>query len=114
MLKSSIPLWVLHFANWVVRSLAMTSRFQNLPFLLALLFASPAIHSQTAAAPLTLQGAIALARAQNPTLLSGQEHITATRASEITAGLRQNPTFTFSGADVSLPADNPASPYSYT
>ena len=114
MLKSSIPLWVLHFANWVVRSLAMTSRFQNLPFLLALLFASPAIHSQTAAAPLTLQGAIALARAQNPTLLSGQEHITATRASEITAGLRQNPNFTLSGADISLPADNPASPYSYT
>ena len=55
-----------------------------------------------------------MARAKNPTLLSGQQHVIATKASETTAGLRQNPSFTISGADVSLPADNPANPYSYT
>lgn len=69
--------------------------------------------AQTPAAPLTLQQAIDIARTKNPTLLSGQQHVMATKASEITAGLRQNPSFTLSGADVSLPASNPASPYSY-
>ncbi len=63
---------------------------------------------------MTLEQAIAMARAQNPALLSGRQHVTATKASEVTAGLRQNPSFTFSGNDVSLPANNPASPYSYT
>jgi len=92
---------------------AMTgSRFRGLLFLLALVFGGIALPAQTA--PLTLEQAIALARASNPALLSGRQHVTATRASEITAGLRQNPSFTFSGADVSLPANNPASPYSYT
>ena len=51
-----------------------------------------------------------MARAQNPALLSGRQHVTATRASEVTAGLRQNPNFTLSGAEVSLPADNPGQP----
>ena len=67
-----------------------------------------------APAPLTLQQALDTARAHNPSLASGQQHVIATKASEITAGLRQNPTFTLSGADVSLPASNPANPYSYT
>ena len=88
-------------------------RFRSLGFLLALLFAGTAIFAQTASAPLTLQQAISLALVRNPTLLSGQQHVTATKANEITARLRQNPNFTLSGADVSLPADNPASPYSY-
>ena len=69
---------------------------------------------QTASAPLTLQQALEMARTKNPNLLAGQQHVTATKASEITAGLRQNPSFTFSGGQVSLAADNPASPYAYT
>ena len=89
------------------------SRFRGLLFLLGLVFCGIALRAQTPA-PLTLQQAIALARANNPALLSGRQHVTATRANELTAGLRQNPSFTLSGAEVSLPADNPASPYTYT
>src|SRR5215813_6272960 len=63
--------------------------------------------------PLTLERALEMARAKNPNLLSGQQHVIATKANEITAGLRQNPNFQISGADVSLTASNPASPYSY-
>ncbi len=78
-----------------------------------LLFASPRLPAQTPGVPLTLQQAIALARAKNPTLLSGQQHVIATKASEVTAGLRQNPNLTLSGTDVTLPANNPGNPYSY-
>ena len=80
---------------------------------MVLLSAASCLHAQTAGVPLTLQQAIALARAKNPSLLSGQQHVTATRASEVTAGLRQNPNLTLSGADVTLPANNPSNPYSY-
>jgi outer membrane protein, heavy metal efflux system len=89
------------------------SRFRRPGLLFASLLASSALFAQSAA-PLTLEQAIALARGRNPTLLSGQQHVTATRASEITAGLRQNPTFAISGADVTLSASNPASPYQYS
>jgi outer membrane protein, heavy metal efflux system len=78
------------------------------------LYAAAAAVAQTASAPLTLEQAIDIARAKNPTLLSAQQHVKATKASEITAGLRQNPSFTISGSDVSLSATNPASPYSYS
>jgi cobalt-zinc-cadmium efflux system outer membrane protein len=71
------------------------------------------LQSQTAHPPLTLQQALEMARARNPNLLSNQQHVTATKASEITAGLRQNPNFQVSGTDVSLPANNPGNPYSY-
>jgi cobalt-zinc-cadmium efflux system outer membrane protein len=66
-----------------------------------------------APAPLTLQQVLAVARAKNPGLLSAEQHVDATQASEITAGLRQNPSFTLSGANVTLPANNPSSPYTY-
>jgi outer membrane protein, heavy metal efflux system len=89
-------------------------RFRSFGFLLLAFCAAVVASGQTTPAPLTLQQALDLARTKNPTLLSGQQHVTATKASEITAGLRQNPNFTISGADVSLPADNPANPYSYT
>src|SRR5271156_192536 len=82
--------------------------------LLALLFAGPFLPAQTPGVPLTLQQAIALARAKNPTLLSGQQHVIATKASEVTAGLRQNPSLTLGGTDVTLPANNPGNPYSYS
>jgi outer membrane protein, heavy metal efflux system len=87
-------------------------RIRGMLLLVALVFCAVALRAQVA--PLTLEQAIAMARAQNPALLSGRRHVTATTASEVTAGLRQNPTFTVSGADVSLLANNPASPYSYT
>jgi outer membrane protein, heavy metal efflux system len=93
----------------------MTSiRLRGWAFLLALLLVAPVCPAQTAAVPLTLPQAIALARAKNPNLLSGQQHVIATRASEVTAGLRQNPNLTLGGTDVTLPANNPGNPYSYS
>ncbi|MFP5229156.1 MAG: TolC family protein, partial [Acidobacteriota bacterium] len=84
----------------------------GLGLLVAVLSASLAARGQ-AAAPLTLQQVLTIARAKNPALLSAEQHTLATKASEITAGLRQNPSFTLSGANVSLPASNPSSPYTY-
>ena len=89
-------------------------RLRRLAFLMVLLAAGPFLRAQTAAVPLTLQQAIAVARAKNPTLLSGQQHVIATKASEVTAGLRQNPTLTLSGEDVTLSANNPGNPYYYS
>src|SRR5277367_1806240 len=89
-------------------------RPRSLGFPLLFLYAAAAAVGQTASAPLTLQQALDMARAKNPNLLSVQQHVAATKASEITAGLRQNPSFTISGSDVSLSASNPASPYSYS
>jgi outer membrane protein, heavy metal efflux system len=81
---------------------------------MVLLSTSASSPAQTPGVPLTLQQAIALARAKNPNLLSGQQHVIATRASEVTAGLRQNPSLTLGGTDVTLPANNPGNPYSYS
>ena len=88
-------------------------RLRSFGFAFLLLYAFAASGGQTVTAPLTLRQAIDIARTRNPTLLSGQQYVIATRASEITAGLRQNPSFTASGANVSLPANNPSSPYTY-
>lgn len=88
-------------------------RFKSLLFLVALSSAGHVLRAQAPAGPLTLQQAVDLARANNPALLSGRQHVTATRASEITAGLRQNPALALSGVDVTLPANNPGNPYSY-
>src|SRR5271156_6085681 len=88
-------------------------RSRSLGFPLLYLYATAAAVGQTASAPLTLQQALDMARAKNPNLLSVQQHVAATKANEITAGLRQNPNFQISGTDVSLSASNPASPYSY-
>jgi outer membrane protein, heavy metal efflux system len=79
---------------------------------LGLLAASGVAGAQTPA-PLTLEQVLDIARAQNPSLLAAQKHVAATHSSEITAGLRVNPSFTLSGADVTLPANNPSSPYTY-
>ena len=90
-----------------------SSRLRGTVLLLTAVSVFAAAFAQTGSAPLTLQQVLDIARAKNPTLLSGQQHVIATKANEITAGLRQNPSFTLSGTDVSLPANNPASPYSY-
>ena len=81
---------------------------------MVLLSAAPFLHAQTTGVVLTLQQALALARAKNPSLLSAQQHVIATRASEVTAGLRQNPNVTLGGTDVTLAANNPGNPYSYS
>jgi outer membrane protein, heavy metal efflux system len=78
----------------------------------ALCFSAPALMAQTVtpppptAAPLTLQEAVARALAGNPTLASARQHVSATQATKITAGLRQNPTFTVLGQGVNLPEVN--------
>ena len=112
-----LPLWVIVGPCLIaLRSLEarMTSiRLIGWACLLALLFVAPVCPAQTTVVPLTLQQAIAMARARNPNLLSGQQHVIATRAGEVTAGLRQNPSLTLSGTDVTLPANNPGNPYSY-
>lgn len=83
-------------------------------FVLALLAVSAGACAQAPAkAPLTLQEVLAIARANNPALLAAAEHVSATKAAEVTAGLRQNPSLTLSGANTSLPANNPSSPYTY-
>jgi cobalt-zinc-cadmium efflux system outer membrane protein len=89
------------------------TRFRLLSFPL-ILYATAAAVGQTASAPLTLQQAIDIVRAKNPTLLAGQLHVTATKANEITAALRQNPSFTLSGSAISLSTENPAGPYTYS
>jgi cobalt-zinc-cadmium efflux system outer membrane protein len=79
---------------------------------LFLLLTASACVAQTPA-PLTLQQAIDLARLQNPSLLSANAHVSATKESEITAGLRVNPNFNLTGSDVSLPASS-NNPYLYS
>lgn len=83
---------------------------------LLLLFCLQATAQTTSqsAIPLTMRQAVELALRENPTLLAAKQNLESTRTEEITAGLRQNPVFTFSGSDVTLPANNPASPYAYT
>ncbi len=72
-------------------------------FLLCWLHAT-AQTTDTVSAPLTMQQAVELALRKNPTLLAAQRNLESTRAEEITAGLRQNPVFSLSGTDVTLPA----------
>lgn len=90
----------------------MKLRFSGPGWFLAFCAVLPAAQAQSPA-PLTLAQVLDVARAKNPTLLSAEQHVEATRAAEITAGLRQNPTFTVSGANTTLPANNPSSPYTY-
>lgn len=90
----------------------MSFRLLGPGLVLALLLASVSVYAQ-APAPMTLQQVLDVVRAKNPGLLSAEQHVIATKASEITADLRQNPTFTLSGANTTLPANNPSSPYTY-
>ena len=76
-------------------------------------FGATAQTTATTSAPLTMQQAVELALRKNPTLLAAQRNLESIRAEEITAGLRQNPVFSLSGTDITLPADNPSNPYSY-
>src|SRR5580698_7764942 len=53
--------------------------------------------SSSVSTPITMQEAVALARAKNPTLLSSQQNLLSVKAQEIQAGLRVNPDFNASG-----------------
>jgi len=86
-----------------------------------LLYLAPAFAQTPAppslpAAPLTLDQAVALALAGNPSLLSARQHVSAVQATKITAGLRQNPVFTALGQGVTLPEINNegGNPYFYS
>ena len=61
-----------------------------------------------------MEQAVAYALAHNPTLLAAQQNLLSIKGQEVEAGLRQNPDFGFTGSDITLPADNPGNPYSYS
>jgi cobalt-zinc-cadmium efflux system outer membrane protein len=58
------------------------------------------------AVPLTLDQAVARALANNPTLISARQHVSAIQATKVTAGLRQNPNLTLLGQTMTLPEVN--------
>ena len=92
----------------------MTKIRFTLPLAACLLLA-PLLAAQTPGQAMTLSEAVARALSGNPALTSSREHVSATRAQQITAGLRQNPTLTLLGQGVTLPAINPnGNPYYYS
>jgi cobalt-zinc-cadmium efflux system outer membrane protein len=64
--------------------------------------------------PITMQQAVDLARAKNPTLLSAQQNLLSVKAQEIQAGVRANPYFGFTGSNITLPAQGASNPYAYS
>ncbi|MGI8770483.1 MAG: TolC family protein [Acidobacteriaceae bacterium] len=95
----------------MIKRLTLSCALLMLPPGLAL--AQNPVPAPAAPPALTLQQAVDIARAQNPALLSGQAHVTATKQTEITAGLRQNPNLNLVGSDVTLPA-TANNPYFYS
>jgi cobalt-zinc-cadmium efflux system outer membrane protein len=65
-------------------------------------------------APVTIQQAVEQVLAHNPLLLEAQQNLLSMKGQEVQAGVRANPNLTGSGTDVSLPANNPGNPYSYS
>jgi outer membrane protein, heavy metal efflux system len=86
--------------------------------LFCLVFAAgQAAYAQAAPAPstpITMQQAVEQALAHNPALLAAQQNLLSMKGQEVQAGVRANPDLAFSGSDVTLSADNPASPYYYS
>src|SRR5258707_6122634 len=64
--------------------------------------------------PVTMQQAVEQVLAHNPVLLASQQNLLSMKGQEVQAGVRANPYLVGAGSDVSLPADNPSSPYSYS
>jgi cobalt-zinc-cadmium efflux system outer membrane protein len=64
--------------------------------------------------PVTMQQAVEQVLAHNPSLLAAQQNLLSMKGQEVQAGVRANPYLVGAGSDVSLPADNPSSPYSYS
>jgi cobalt-zinc-cadmium efflux system outer membrane protein len=71
-------------------------------------------YAQAPAAPITMQQAVEQALAHNPVLLSAQQNLLSMKGQEVEAGLRANPYLGATGTDISLPANNPGNPYSYS
>ena len=65
------------------------------------------------AGPFTMQQAVEAALAHNPVLISSLQNLLSMKGQEVQAAVRPNPNLYVAGSDVSLSADNPASPYSY-
>ena len=89
------------------------------PAMLWVLVALPAVAQTGQAsppAPITMAQAVDRALTGNPTLVAARAHVTATRATAVTAGLRQNPTLTVTGQGVTLPEVNNdgGNPYYYS
>src|SRR5277367_4301022 len=63
--------------------------------------------------PITMQQAVDLARAKNPTLLSAQQNLLSVKAQELQAGVRQNPNLVVTGSNVTLGEDS-NNPYYYS
>jgi outer membrane protein, heavy metal efflux system len=63
--------------------------------------------------PITMQQAVDLARAKNPTLLSSQQNLLSVKAQEIQAGVRQNPNLVVTGSNVTL-GEQANNPYYYS
>jgi cobalt-zinc-cadmium efflux system outer membrane protein len=61
-----------------------------------------------------MQQAVEQVLAHNPVLLASQQNLLSMKGQEVQAGVRANPNLVGAGSDVSLPADNPSSPYSYS
>lgn len=87
----------------------------------ATLIAWPALFAQSqsppiAAAPMTMQQAVDRALADNPALASARSHLSAVRATMLTARARQNPSLTLLGQGVTLPEINNAggNPFFYS
>jgi len=78
------------------------------------LSAAQIIYAQAPAAPITMQQAVEQALAHNPVLLSAQQNLLSMKGQEVEAGLRANPYFGVTGSDITLPANNPSNPYSYS
>jgi cobalt-zinc-cadmium efflux system outer membrane protein len=78
------------------------------------LSAAQITHAQAPAAPITMQQAVEQALAHNPVLLSAQQSLLSMKGQEVEAGLRANPYFGVTGTDITLPANNPGNPYSYS
>jgi cobalt-zinc-cadmium efflux system outer membrane protein len=68
--------------------------------------------SNSGATPITMQEAVDLARAKNPTLLSAQQNLFSIKAQEIQAGVRANPYFNVGGSNITL-GENANNPYDY-
>ena len=96
------------------------SSLRRIPFawlLCVALVAVEAAHAQAPpppTGPLTMQQAVEQALAHNPVLLAAQQNLLSMKGQEVQAGVRANPDLAISGSDITLPADNPASPYYYS
>ncbi len=82
--------------------------------ILLILLLSCVARAQTPAAtvPITMDEAVSLAKQQNPTLLASRQNLYSVRALEVQAAVRQNPYFSASASNITLPASN-ANPYAY-